>query len=89
MHTMESALLSAGLVNTSQTQAGQRAAATRAKARRSARANRDILIKALFSARGKLDKARKGKRSTVKAKEEINAVQAKLNAAVAKLKVLV
>ncbi len=87
--TMETALLSAGLVDESQTSEGQRKAAARAKARRAARQNRDILIKALFSARVGLDKARKGKRSTVAAKAEIGAVQAKLGAAVAKLRGLV
>ena len=87
--TMETALLSAGLVTPAQTSAGKAAAAQKSKARRNARSNRDTLIKALFSARGKLDKARSGKRSKVAAKAEISAVQAKLGLAVTTLRGLV
>lgn len=83
--TMENALLSAGIVTTAQTTAGRR----RAAARRVARVNRDALIRALFSARDGLAKARRGKRSQVAAKEQIGLVQAKLVAAVLTLRGLV
>ena len=89
MKTLENALLSAGLVNIAQTSEGRRIAVEKAKSRRSARVNRDALIKALFSARGSLAKARKGKRSTKDAKAEIGRVQSLLDAAVTKLRGLV
>lgn len=86
MNAFGTALVKAGLIDASKT---PEALARVKQARRSARANRDALIRSLFSARGALDKARKGKRSTLAAKQELARVQGLLDAAVFTLKELV